>query len=493
MHTRHVGLALGVLLVGWGGVAAAQPVGTFRWQLQPFCNVVTVAITQNGAVYRLEGTDDQCGSGGDAASVTGTAFPNADGTIGFGLNIVTAPGGRPVHVDAEISLGTFSGTWRDSGGASGTFVLAPGAGSGGTARPLPSSGFALPTPIDLRQDGGFVAGGALDAGAIPATGPGVRSMWYPGKAAFRAGRVTAAAWDDGNIGAASAAFGINTVASGSASTALGVRATASGVASTAMGSDTTATGNASTAMGNSTTARGSTSTAMGAGTTASGNASTSMGNGTTASGTTSTAMGFNSIAGGSLSLAAGSGVTANGDSSVVLGSNAETRTGARGTFLFGDGTFGERLVGQLSNQFMVRAAGGVVFHTNAALSAGVQIGPGGNQWLSFSDVNMKRDFRPVDGETLLGKLAQMPVQEWSYKAQDPAIRHIGPTAQDFHAAFGLGEDPLRIGTLDADGVALAGVRALEARSRHQADEVVALRLEVARLRELVTALTAAPR
>jgi hypothetical protein len=64
---------------------------------------------------------------------------------------------------------------------------------------------------------------------------------------------------------------------------------------------------------------------------------------------------------------------------------------------------------------------------------------------------------------VLTRIAAMPVTEWSYKAQDAAIRHIGPTAQDFHAAFGLGEDPLRIGTLDADGVALAGVKALEAR------------------------------
>ena len=127
-----------VFIMGATLASEAQPVGTFRWQLRPFCNVVTVAITQNGPVYRLEGTDDQCGAGADAASVTGTAFPNADGTIGFGLNIVTTPGGRPVHVDAEITVGTFSGTWRDSAGASGTFALTPGAGIGGTVRPLPS-------------------------------------------------------------------------------------------------------------------------------------------------------------------------------------------------------------------------------------------------------------------------------------------------------------------------------------------------------------------
>ncbi len=159
--------------------ATAQPLGTFRWQVQPFCNVVTVAITQNGAVYRLEGTDDQCGNGADAASVTGTAFPNADGTIGFGLNIVTSPGGRPLHVDAEITTGTFSGTWRDSAGATGSFAFTPGAGSGGSPRPLPSS--PVPSTILLNPDGAFVAGGVQGVGSIPASGPGTRMMWYPGR------------------------------------------------------------------------------------------------------------------------------------------------------------------------------------------------------------------------------------------------------------------------------------------------------------------------
>ena len=71
----------------------------------------------------------------------------------------------------------------------------------------------------------------------------------------------------------------------------------------------------------------------------------------------------------------------------------------------------------------------------------------------------------LDAEDVLARIARMAVTEWSYKDQAPSIRHIGPTAQDFRAAFGLGEDPLRIGTLDADGVALTVVRALEARTR----------------------------
>ena len=48
------------------------------------------------------------------------------------------------------------------------------------------------------------------------------------------------------------------------------------------------------------------------------------------------------------------------------------------------------------------------------------------------------------------------MREWSHIAQDASIRHVGPMAQAFRAAFGLGEDPLRIGSMDADGVALSG-------------------------------------
>ena len=307
------------------------------------------------------------------------------------------------------------------------------------------------------------------------------------------------------MGAGSTAFGINarasglestamgdsTTASGTASTAMGTSTTAGGTASTALGSGTTASGSESTAMGQDTTASANNSTAMGFLTTASGDTSTALGSNTTASGSSSTAMGRDSAAGGNESLALGLGVTANGNGSVVLGSHAVARVVAPGTFMFGDRSTATDLVGSLPDQFLVRAAGGVVFHSNASLTAGVQLGPGGSQFLGFSDVRIKRDFRPLDGETVLAKLAGMPVHEWSYIAQDPAIRHVGPTAQDFHAAFGLGEDPLRIGTMDADGIALAGVRAVEARTREMRDAHEALQLRVAELeRALAEALDA---
>jgi len=87
----------------------------------------------------------------------------------------------------------------------------------------------------------------------------------------------------------------------------------------------------------------------------------------------------------------------------------------------------------------------------------------------------------VDGEDLLARLRGVPVSTWNYKAQDASVRHMGPMAQDFYAAFGVGEDSLRINTVDIDGVALAGVQALEARTRALAEENAALRARLDRL------------
>ncbi len=114
--------------------AEAQSLGTFRWQLQPFCNVVVVNVTQQGAVYTADGYDDQCGAA-QRAPLVGLATPNPDGTIGFGLNVVTVPGGRGVQIDARITLATLGGSWSDSAGNSGTFAF--NASTGGSPRPAP--------------------------------------------------------------------------------------------------------------------------------------------------------------------------------------------------------------------------------------------------------------------------------------------------------------------------------------------------------------------
>ena len=97
-------------------------------------------------------------------------------------------------------------------------------------------------------------------------------------------------------------------------------------------------------------------------------------------------------------------------------------------------------------------------------------------------MNRKEHFREVDGSDVLEKIARMRVREWNYKAQDPSIRHLGPTAQDFYAAFGLGESDTTITTTDIDGINLLAVQALERRAREQAREIEALRAELAALR-----------
>lgn len=129
-----MGALTATLVVAGASTASAQTIGTFRWQQQPYCNVITVTVVQAGALYQLDGFDDQCGAPTRAA-VTGLAFVNPNGTIGMGLTIVASPGGLPVHLDASFALATLSGTWRDSRFGTGAWTFTPGAGAAGAARP----------------------------------------------------------------------------------------------------------------------------------------------------------------------------------------------------------------------------------------------------------------------------------------------------------------------------------------------------------------------
>ena len=108
-------------------------------------------------------------------------------------------------------------------------------------------------------------------------------------------------------------------------------------------------------------------------------------------------------------------------------------------------------------------------------SGGVMIGPGnqtvfdlkpnGNliidgTLVQSSDRNKKENFADVDSMAILDKLARIPMQTWNYKSDDDSVRHIGPTAQDFHKQFKLGENDKTIATVDASGVNLAAIQAL---------------------------------
>lgn len=110
-------------------------------------------------------------------------------------------------------------------------------------------------------------------------------------------------------------------------------------------------------------------------------------------------------------------------------------------------------------------------------------------FVSASDRNLKEKFEPVNAREILDKVATLPVSAWSYR-EDPASRHVGPMAQDFHAAFGVGPDDRHITTVDADGVALAAIQGLnqklEERLKSKDDEIRALRQRLEAIEALIS-------
>jgi hypothetical protein len=90
-----------------------------------------------------------------------------------------------------------------------------------------------------------------------------------------------------------------------------------------------------------------------------------------------------------------------------------------------------------------------------------------------SDRALKIDFAPVDPREVLERVVTLPVATWRYR-DDPALqRHLGPTAQDFQAAFRLGDGERTIATVDADGVALAAIQGLNAKLERELTEKTA--------------------
>ena len=103
-----------------------------------------------------------------------------------------------------------------------------------------------------------------------------------------------------------------------------------------------------------------------------------------------------------------------------------------------------------------------------------------------SDRNVKEAFESVDPRAVLAAVMTLPIERWSYKGE--AARHLGPMAQDFAAAFGLGADDRHIFPLDAGGVALAALQGLHGLVQAQGSRLAALESEVTALRAETAAL-----
>ncbi|MCB9899046.1 MAG: tail fiber domain-containing protein [Planctomycetes bacterium] len=177
--------------------------------------------------------------------------------------------------------------------------------------------------------------------------------------------------------------------------------------------------------------------------------------------------------------------TAAGDFSFAAG--REALASHTGSFVWGDGLGGIK-DSQGPNSFTVYARGGATIFSNAAASAGVVLPSGAGSWSSVSDRDSKENMQPVDARRVLELVAGMPILTWNYKAQDESVRHMGPMAQDFREAFGLGVSAKLIDTVDPDGVALAAIQGLNELVTEKDAEIDALRDELSTLREQMEAL-----
>jgi hypothetical protein len=92
-------------------------------------------------------------------------------------------------------------------------------------------------------------------------------------------------------------------------------------------------------------------------------------------------------------------------------------------------------------------------------------------FVSSSYRNAKQDIEELDHRDVLARVMELPVSEWSYK-DAPGTRHIGPMAQDFYKAFGLGDTDKGISSIDAGGVALAAIQAVKREKDEQIAELM---------------------
>ena len=306
--------------------------------------------------------------------------------------------------------------------------------------------------------------------------------------------------------------GISTVGGGSGNMASGLRSTVGG------GSGGTASGSWSTVGGgvsNTGSAVGST-VGGGEGNTASGSFSTvGGGTGSTAGGDDSTVAGGagntageirSTVGGGNNNHASGDYATVGGGQDNIASLPYTTIPGglsnrAAGAYSFAAGRRGRsNCVGCFTwadsqdfnfstvvrDRFNVRSTGGFRIVTgidgSGSATSGMLLDAGSGSWSSFSDRESKDNLQSVDAQLVLEKLSEVPIATWNYKAQSSDIRHIGPMAQDFYAAFGVGEQERYISTVDADGVALAAIQGLYELLQEKDREMEELRRELADVR-----------
>lgn len=157
---------------------------------------------------------------------------------------------------------------------------------------------------------------------------------------------------------------------------------------------------------------------------------------------------YATVPGGSHNQASGAGSFAAGEYAVVSHDNS---------FLWCDGH--TTCNSQEAQDFIVVAQGGIKMY---ALTGGCTLTGAATQWVCYSDRDVKENFVEPDSAEVLRRVVGLPVTRWNEKGV-PGIDHMGPMAQDFRAAFGLGADEKHIGSTDISGVALVAIKGLNAK------------------------------
>lgn len=222
----------------------------------------------------------------------------------------------------------------------------------------------------------------------------------------------------------------------------------------------------------------------------------SNGYGTVAGGFKNVASGEYGFAGGGEGNRAGGldSVVGGGFDNVAAGTDSfaggtKSSAGFNGDFVWSDyASSATALAASTANQFLVRAVGGVAFYSSSNLAAGVELSPGSGTWASLSDRHAKTNVVPVTGDVILDKIAMLPISEWSYTTEG-RVRHVGPMAQDFYAAFNVGEDERHITSIDEDGVALAAIKALNQKVAARDAQIGSLQQQLRALAARVDALS----
>ena len=342
------------------------------------------------------------------------------------------------------------------------------------------SGSPLSDRFRVDSSGAFVAFGFVRdvlsgtgcAAQIPATGASTRFEWIPCRGSLRFGRVPTGQtnWDDSNMNDFTFAGGDQVTASGQLSFAYGNQVTVSSTVGVGFGSAVTVSGTAGFSSGAS----------------------------NVCSGFACTAIGYTVRAGGQGSVALGYRTTANNDYSVAIGYRASNNTHT-GTMAMGDESTTDSVRNQADNEFRIRYNGGIRLRVSTAANGNTP-GAGGNvgcdltvavpSWTCASSRTLKENFVAVNGEDVLLRIRDIPITTWNMTGGDRGVRHLGPVAEDFWHAFGLGLGETTIGLGDIDGVNLAAAKALEARTRSLQEQLDQRTAEVSELRGEVDELRA---